>query len=105
RSRPAGSASPEPAWRSHSSSRGSRGPPRSLRRLPSTPSKRSRRSRSGRPAGRCCAWLTGLGLELVADAVARLDEGVLRAGQVELLAQLLDEDVHRSVAMGLAPAP
>jgi uncharacterized membrane protein YbhN (UPF0104 family) len=43
-------------------------------------------------------------LELVADAVARLDVRVRGVGPVELLAELLDEDVDRSVAMRL-PAP
>jgi Lysylphosphatidylglycerol synthase TM region len=45
------------------------------------------------------------GFELVADPVARLDEGVPRAGAVELLAELLDEDVHGPVPVRLATPP
>src|ERR687888_579435 len=44
-------------------------------------------------------------LELVADAVARLDEGVPRRAAVDLLAHLADEDVDGAVAVRLAPAP
>ena len=40
-----------------------------------------------------------LGLELVADAVARLQEGVPRRTMVDLLAQLAHEDVVRPVAV------
>ena len=43
--------------------------------------------------------LLGLGLELVADAVSRLQEGVSRGARVDLLAQLADEDVDRAVAV------
>ena len=44
-------------------------------------------------------------LELVADAVARLDERVAGRAPVDLLAQAADEDVDRAVAVRLAPAP
>src|SRR5438105_14138601 len=49
--------------------------------------------------------LFGDGFELVADAVARLDEGVTRRLLVDLLPQAADEDVHGTVAVGLAPSP
>src|SRR2546423_8643926 len=49
--------------------------------------------------------LLGHGVELVADAVASLDEGVARRAAVDLLPHLADEDVDRSVAVRLAPAP
>src|SRR5581483_4313637 len=45
------------------------------------------------------------GFELVADAVARLDEGVPGRAAVDLLAQPAHEDVDRPVAMRLAAAP
>src|SRR4051794_39572254 len=44
-------------------------------------------------------------LQLVADAVARLDERVPRRHPVDLVAQPPDEDVDGPVPMGLAPAP
>src|SRR5262245_29109586 len=43
--------------------------------------------------------LLGGGVELVADAVAGLDEGVPRGAGVDLLAQLADEDVDGAVAV------
>src|SRR5262249_6599183 len=46
-----------------------------------------------------------LGLEAVADAVARLDERVPRRAAVDLLPQAPDEDVDRAVAPRLTPAP
>src|SRR6202035_4833746 len=49
--------------------------------------------------------LLGYGFELVPDAVARLDEGVARRALVDLLPQPADEDVHRAVAVRLAPPP
>src|SRR5439155_8852220 len=49
--------------------------------------------------------LLRLGLELVADAEAGLDERVLRRDAVDLLAQPPDEDVDGAVAVGLAAAP
>src|SRR5215217_3627213 len=52
-----------------------------------------------------CLRLLADGLELVADAVACLDEGVLRLEGVDLVAQLADEHVHSAVAMRLAAAP
>src|SRR4051794_35365423 len=52
-----------------------------------------------------CLRLLADGLEFVADAVAGLDEGVLRLEDVDLVAQLADEDVHGAVAMRLATAP
>src|SRR5207237_646630 len=45
------------------------------------------------------------GFELVADAVARLDERVPRCAAVDLLAQAAHEDVDRPVAMRLAASP
>ena len=48
---------------------------------------------------------TSGGVELVADAVARLDERVRRGARVDLLAQLADEDVDGAVAVRGAPAP
>src|SRR6478672_11297953 len=45
------------------------------------------------------------GLELVAHAVARLDERVPRCLAVDLVAQLAHEDVDGAVAVPLAPAP
>src|SRR6478609_11835120 len=50
-------------------------------------------------------WLLGLGLELVADPEARLDEGVCRRLPVDLLSQTAHEDVDRAIAMRLAAAP
>src|SRR5947208_12747284 len=50
-------------------------------------------------------WLLRYGVELVAHAVARLDEGVPRRAAVDLLAHLADEDVDGAVAVRLAPAP
>src|SRR5204862_7000577 len=44
-------------------------------------------------------------LELVADAVARLDERVPRRAAVDLLAHLADEDVDGAVAPRLPAAP
>src|SRR5205085_11347753 len=44
-------------------------------------------------------------VELVAHAVARLDERVARGPAVDLLAHLADEDVDGAVAVGLAAAP
>jgi hypothetical protein len=49
--------------------------------------------------------LLGLGLELVADAVARLDERVARGAPIDLLAQLANEHVDGSVAMRRPAAP
>src|SRR5713226_3503704 len=57
--------------------------------------------RSNGPAGlglRLC-------LELVADAVARLDEGVPRRAAIDLLPQPAHEDVDGPVAVRLAAAP
>ena len=51
------------------------------------------------------ALLLSHGLELVADAVACLDEGVPRGAVVDLLSQPADEHVHRAVAVVMAPAP
>src|SRR2546423_2396261 len=45
------------------------------------------------------------GLELVPDAVASLDERVVRRAAVDLLPHLADEDVDRAVAAGLSTAP
>src|SRR3954471_22594965 len=51
------------------------------------------------------SWASFLdGLELVADAVARLDERVLRGVAVDLVSQPPHEDVDRAVAMGLPAA-
>src|SRR2546423_6834089 len=50
-------------------------------------------------------WLLRYGVELVADAVTRLDERVPRRAAVDLLAHLADEDVDGAVAARLAPAP
>src|SRR2546423_2918693 len=50
-------------------------------------------------------WLLRYGVELVAHAVARLDERVPRRAAVDLLAHLADEDVDGAVAVRLAPAP
>src|SRR6266536_1059827 len=47
----------------------------------------------------------GLRLELVADAVPRLDEGVPRCTPVDFLPQPPHEDVDRTVAARLAPPP
>src|SRR5204862_7731085 len=44
-------------------------------------------------------------LEAVADAVARLDERVLRRAAVDLVPQAADEHVDGAVAVGLAAAP
>src|SRR5580765_6744074 len=53
------------------------------------------------PEGR----LLGHGLEAVTDAVARLDERVLRRARVDLLAQPPDADVHGAVAVRRPAAP
>src|SRR5436190_11506115 len=53
----------------------------------------------------CPSLRLGLGFELVADAVARLDERVPRGFAVDLVAELADEDVDGPVAMALPPAP
>src|SRR5215212_6264870 len=45
------------------------------------------------------------GLQPVADAVPRLDEGVFCRPAVDLVAQPPNEDVDRAVAVSLAPAP
>src|SRR2546429_6329473 len=45
------------------------------------------------------------GLELVADAVARLDERVTRRSAVDLVAEAADEGVDGAVPMQLAAAP
>src|SRR5690242_11484271 len=66
---------------------------------------RVRRTGSSRRRGLTPRRLLGLGFELVADAEARVDEGVRRSDPVHLLAQPPDEDVHGAVAMGLAAAP
>ena len=55
----------------------------------------------GPTIGATCAY----GLELVADAEARVDERVRRRDPVDLLPQPADEDVDRAVAVGLAAAP
>src|SRR5215211_6762527 len=44
-------------------------------------------------------------LELVADAVARVQERVPRGAVVDLLSQLPDEDVHGAVTVGGPAAP
>src|SRR5688572_732963 len=44
-------------------------------------------------------------IELVADAVAGLDEGVRRGARVDLLTQFPDEDVDGAVPVRCAPAP
>src|SRR5947208_3473398 len=49
--------------------------------------------------------LLQLGLELVADAEAGLDERMLRRVAVDLLTQAPHEDVDGAVAVRLAPAP
>src|SRR5205085_9489608 len=49
--------------------------------------------------------LLGFGLELVADAEARLDERVARGVAVDLLAQPPNEDVDGAVAVRLASPP
>src|ERR1700722_7404538 len=72
---------------------------RGTRRAPGRPAKR----RTSAAAPR--AGLLELGLELVADAEARLDERVARRDPVDLLAQAADEDVDGAVAVGLAPPP
>src|ERR1700722_241417 len=72
---------------------------RGTRRAPGRPAKR----RTSAAAPR--AGLLELGLELVADAEARLDERVARRDPVDLLAQAADEDVAGAVAVGLAPPP
>src|SRR5919197_3639369 len=61
---------------------------------------------SGAPAvcGPCGSLLRDR-LELVADAVARLNEGVLRRRPVDLVAQAAHEDVDGSISMSLAAAP
>ena len=61
-----------------------------------------KRSRSW-PSSSCSYF--GFGLELVADAEARLDERVARRDAVDLLAQPADEDVDGAVAVRLAPPP
>jgi len=45
------------------------------------------------------------GRELVADPVARLDEGVPARPPVHLASQAPDEDVDRPIPMGLASSP
>src|SRR4029078_4603816 len=52
-----------------------------------------------------CDRLLGCRFELVADAVARLEERVPRRAAVDLLAELADEDVDRPVPVGRAAAP
>lgn len=60
-----------------------------------------------RPVGELCGSpaLLRLGLELVADAVARLQEGVARRARVDLLAELAHEHVYRAVAVRGPPPP
>src|SRR5215468_11199466 len=43
--------------------------------------------------------------ELVADAVARVDEVMARRSAIDLLPELADEDVDRPIAIRLPPAP
>src|SRR5207253_6156703 len=77
---------------------------RGLRRGRPAPG-RDRAEAGGAPLGEgFCAGLRD-GLELVADAVARLDERVPRRAPVDLLAQAAHEDVDRAVAVRLAAAP
>ena len=68
-----------------------------------------RRLASDRRADVTCPWRAGLalrlGLELVADAEACLDERVLRGVAVDLLAESPHEDVDGPVAVGLASPP
>src|SRR3954451_19705410 len=93
---------------------GSRGRTESTRR--STSSMRSpagarsrpalRRYRaSSEPVGRGAGSALGDGFELVADAVARLDECVVGRALVDLLSEAADEDIDRAVTVRLAPAP
>src|SRR5206468_10631559 len=65
------------------------------------------RPASGRdgPAVRAGRLILRDRLELVADAVARLDEGVPTGTTVDLLAQAADEDVDGPIAVRLAAAP
>src|SRR5439155_4118705 len=53
----------------------------------------------------CARRLLWHRLELVADAVAGLDERVARRSMVDLLAQAADADVDGAVAVGRAAAP
>src|SRR5438105_3900991 len=57
------------------------------------------------PAGTGRRPVLAHGFELVADAVPRLDERVLRRTAVDLLPEPADEHVDRPVAVRLAPSP
>src|SRR4029079_14696036 len=59
----------------------------------------------GAHAPGCGTGLLGLWLELVTDAVARLDERMPRRPAIDLVAQASDEDIDRTVPMRLPSPP